>query len=84
MNFIDFIGYSSGLIIAIALAPQAIRAWRTKSTKDISLVWNLTAMAGLALYMVYGFMLQENPIIVTSAIELALAMAVMVAKLKYG
>jgi len=35
---LDFVGYLAGFIVAIALAPQVIKAWRTKSTKDISLL----------------------------------------------
>ena len=43
------IGYLAGIIVAISLSPQLIKAWKTKSTKDISIIWTLTYMAGLSL-----------------------------------
>ena len=39
MELIQLTGYLAGFIIAISLIPQVIQAWKTKSTKDISLPW---------------------------------------------
>ena len=83
MGFIEFIGYLAGLIISISLTPQVIQAWKTKSTKDISLPWTLTLLSGLLLYFIYGFGIGEMPIIVANVLETALVVSLIVAKLMY-
>lgn len=83
MDIIQLIGYIAGLVIAISLTPQVIKSWKTKSTKDISLFWNMILIFGLLLYFVYGFGIKEMPIIVTNMIEIILAILLVVAKLIY-
>ncbi len=84
MDPIQLIGYVAGLIIAISLAPQVIKAWKTKSTKDISLLWNIIFIFGLALFLIYGVGIGEVPIMVSGSVEIALAISLVIAKLKYG
>lgn len=83
MDIIQVIGYISGMIIAVALTPQVIKAWKTKSTNDISLLWTLILFSGLLLYFIYGIGIKEMPIIVTNAIEIALTISLIIAKLMY-
>lgn len=84
MDIIHLIGYIAGLIIAISLTPQVIKSWRTKSTKDISITWNIIYISGLLLFLVYGFGIKEMPILVAGTIEVSLAISLIVAKLIYG
>ena len=64
MDLIQLTGYLAGFIIAVALVPQVVQAWKTKSTKDISLPWTILLLIGLLLYFVYGIGIKEMPIIV--------------------
>jgi len=84
MDVIQFIGYASGIIIAISLAPQVFKAWKTKSTKDISILWNIIYISGLLLFLVYGFGIKEMPIILGGVIEVLLAISLIIAKILYG
>ena len=81
--FIELIGYVSGGLITVALLPQVFKAWRTKSTKDISIPWMLLYLSGLALCIVYGFGISSVPIILTTALELLMAASLLVLKLRY-
>ena len=83
MDLIQLSGYLAGFIIAISLTPQVIQAWKTKSTRDISLPWTLILLTGLLLYFVYGIGIMEMPIIVTNVVETALTISLIVAKLIY-
>ncbi len=83
MDFIQLIGYLAGFIIAISLTPQVIQAWKTKSTKDISLPWTIILLLGLLLYFIYGVGIKEMPIIVMNTIETILIISLIVAKLIY-
>mgnify|MGYP001610247347 CR=1 FL=1 len=79
----QFVGYLAGFIIAVALMPQVIKAWKTKSTKDISLPWTVMLLLGLLLYFIYGIGIREMPIIVMNTIETILVIALIIAKLIY-
>ncbi|MBI2112299.1 hypothetical protein HYT52_02070 [Candidatus Woesearchaeota archaeon] len=83
MDLIQISGYLAGIIIAISLTPQVIQAWKTKSTRDISLPWTLLLLTGLVLYFVYGFGIGEMPIIVANIIETLLVISLIIAKLIY-
>ncbi|MGD0887480.1 MAG: PQ-loop domain-containing transporter [Thermodesulfovibrionales bacterium] len=49
MNRMTFLGISAGTLITIALLPQVVKTWRSKSTKDISAGMFSTACLGLLL-----------------------------------
>lgn len=83
MDPIQLIGYLAGFLIGIALVPQVIQAWKTKSTKDISLPWTLILLSGLLLYFVYGIGIREMPIIVMNGVETILVILLIIAKLIY-
>ena len=80
---IEIIGYLAGFIVAISLAPQVLKAWKTQSTKDISIAWNITYLIGLSLWIVYGIGIKSFPIIVTLSIENLMAISLIILKLKY-
>jgi MtN3 and saliva related transmembrane protein len=80
----ELIGFLAGALIAIALIPQVIKSWKTKSTKDISIFWNSLYVAGLVLWIVYGSIIMSVPMIVSACVEISLAISLLVLKLKYG
>lgn len=71
------LGYVAGLITTIAFVPQVVRSWRTRSTRDLSLTWLVAFSSGVALWLVYGILLREPPIIAANAVTLALAATLM-------
>jgi len=69
------IGYVAGFLTTLAFVPQVVKAWRTHSTEDLSL-WMLAGFsAGVGLWIVYGVMLSETPIVLFNGITLVLAIA---------
>ena len=81
---LEIVGYLAGFIVAIALSPQLIKAWRTKSTKDISILWNLALIAGLILWVVYGIFNSILPLAIFASVETLIATSLLVLKLRYG
>ena len=51
---LELIGYLGGFLIAVALAPQLVKTYETKSAKDLSLLWTTISLLGLILYGVYA------------------------------
>ena len=82
-NIIIYIGFFAGFCTTIAFLPQAIKTWKTKSTKDISLLMFLIFITGVFFWLVYGILIHEMPLIVANAITLILALSILVAKIKY-
>jgi len=81
--FIELLGYLSGALITVALLPQVLKSWKSKSTKDISIPWMLLYLAGLSLWIVYGFGVSSMPIVLTTVVEFLMAASLLVLKLIY-
>ena len=71
-------------LTTIAFIPQVKKIWNSKSAKDVSLGMFIVFCTGVALWLAYGILLGEMPIIVANTITLALALAILAMKLKYG
>ena len=81
---LEVIGYIGGLLIAIALLPQIIKAIKTKSTKDLSLLWTFILFTGLVLYDIVAIINRINFLIVFATIEAILTLILIFLKIKYG
>ena len=68
----------------MAYAPQAIKVWKTRSTGDISLGMFLVMVLGLALWLVYGLLSGDAPLIAANVITMVLAGGILFMKLKFG
>jgi len=83
MAYADIIGFIGGVLTTLALVPQAVKAWKTKHTRDISIWWILTLTIGIILWLVYGILIGSLPIIAANAATLILAVIVLILKMKY-
>ena len=83
MAAIELVGYAAGVIVAVSLLPQIIKSWQTKSTKDISFIWNSTYIIGLSLWVSYGIFTKDIPIVATMSIELLMAVILIALKLRF-
>ncbi len=78
-----WIGIAAATLTTTAFAPQAVRAWRTRSTGDVSLAMFLMLVTGVALWLTYGILLADLPLILANAVTLVLAGAILVAKIRF-
>ncbi|AMW31494.1 MULTISPECIES: SemiSWEET transporter [Arthrospira] len=83
MNIITGIGLLAGMLTTIAFLPQAIKTWKTKSTRDVSLGMFVIFCTGVFLWIVYGTLIKDLPIILTNVATLVLASTILWFKLKY-
>ena len=84
VSWISLVGAVAGMSTTGAFLPQVVRAWRTRSTHDISLSMFLLTVFGLLLWFIYGLVLNDWPLIITDAVSLILAGTVVGLKLRYG
>ncbi len=78
------IGFIAAILTTASFLPQVLKVWRTRSAKDVSLVMYLLFLAGVALWLTYGILIESWPVILSNLITLILAGAVLVMKLRFG
>jgi MtN3 and saliva related transmembrane protein len=66
-----------------AFVPQALHIICHKETRAISLFMYVSFAAGVALWLLFGVIIGNWPIIVSNGITLVLALAIIAMKLKY-
>ena len=81
---LKYIGYFAAFCTTIAFFPQAIKAWKTKSTKDISLYMFLLLVVGVLSWVVYGILISSLPLVIANLTVLFLAISILIAKLNEG
>lgn len=80
----EAVGYLAAVLTTVSFVPQVWHTWRTRDVAGISLGMYTVFAAGVFLWLVYGLLLDAWPIIVANAITLALAVAILAMKLKWG
>ena len=66
------LGLVAGTLTTAAFVPQVYKTWKSQSAKDLSLGMFLVFVAGVAMWLFYGLMVHNLPIIVANAVTLVL------------
>lgn len=82
-NLINIVGLLAATLTTISFLPQVIKIVKTKHTKDISLLMYIIFTSGVLLWLFYGILLKEPPIIIGNGITLILVMIVLIFKIRY-
>ncbi len=83
MDTVEIIGLIAATLTTVAFVPQVFKAWKNKSTKDISLAMYLVLFTGIVLWLYYGFAINSVPVIFANAITGVLVLSILVLKIKY-
>jgi MtN3 and saliva related transmembrane protein len=78
-----WIGLIAGALTTGCWLPQLIKAWRTRSTEDVSWLYLAVFGTGIALWLVYGSMHRDFAIVVTNGLTLTLTLCFVVTKVKF-
>jgi MtN3 and saliva related transmembrane protein len=84
MTVSETIGFVAGALTTIAFVPQAWLSWKTRRTGGLSVTMYAIFTLGVALWLGYGLLIGAWPIIVANAITLALALFILVLRLRFG
>ena len=80
---VDVLGMIAGTISAVVFLPQVIKTYRSKTAKDVS-VWMFSlATVSVILWLVYGILIKNGPVIYTNSCVLLLSLIMLYLKLKY-
>jgi MtN3 and saliva related transmembrane protein len=83
MSAITMLGYFAGFLTTISFVAQVLKTWKSRSASDLSLGMFSVFSAGVICWLVYGFLLQEMPMIFWNAVTLILVMIILIMKLKF-
>ncbi|SFH82373.1 SemiSWEET transporter [Halpernia frigidisoli] len=79
----NILGLVAGAITSVAMLPQLIKVLKEKDVKDLSLVMILTLISGLSLWVWYGFLKDELPIILSNAFAVLVNICLLISYIIY-
>lgn len=83
MTLVQLLGLAAGSLTTAAFLPQVFKTWKTRSAKDLSLGMFLLFCLGVALWLVYGFIVNDVPVIAANLVTLMLASTLLFFKLRF-
>jgi len=84
MELASALGFAAATCTTISFLPQVVHILRTRDTSAISGWMYLVFCAGVALWLAYGLVIRDAPMILANVITLALAGTVLALKLRDG
>lgn len=76
------IGSMAAVCTTLAFVPQVIQSWRTRDLSGISLPMYTIFTTGVLLWLIYGILIRDWPVIIANAVTAILASVVLLLKLK--
>jgi MtN3 and saliva related transmembrane protein len=80
---IEYVGYTAGSLTVLAFLPQVLKAWRTRRTRDLSWLMIMLLIGSGLLWLTYGVLTRDVPLIATNAGMVSLNFLILSAKLRY-
>ena len=81
---IEIIGLIAACLTTAAFIPQALKIWKSKKVKDISLTMYLSMLLCIILWFYYGYQLNSISIILANAVTGTIVLSIIYLKLKYS
>lgn len=78
-----YIGYAAAMLGTICWIPQAMQVWRTRDTRSLSLSAQVLFLATVTLWLAYGVMIMDWPLILANIVSVSAMIAIVSAKLKF-
>jgi len=83
MDNTTLLGLVAGSLTTAAFFPQFLKAWKSRSTKDVSLLMYVIISTGVLLWLIYGLIIGSLPVIAANAVTLLIAGAILILKIRF-
>jgi MtN3 and saliva related transmembrane protein len=80
----DALGFLGAALTTLCWLPQALKSLRERNTQAISFLGTAAFALGISCWLVYGMARSDAPLIVSSAVTLALVTLILALKLRHG
>lgn len=84
MSMASYIGFLAAIMGTICWVPQVLKTLRTREVKDLSLWTNLLVLQTVALWLTYGLLLGDWPLILANIFSVSCVGTIVAAKLIWG
>jgi len=81
---VNELGYVAGMVTVASFLPQVVRAWRTRQTRDLSLASLALLITAGSMWILYGALSRDWPVVATNSGMVGLLMLLAAAKVKHG
>jgi MtN3 and saliva related transmembrane protein len=82
-TMVTWLGLIAAAFTTISLLPQAIKVITQKQTRDISLSMYIIFTTGVLLWLVYGVLTKDMPVILANAVTFVLSFTILILKIRY-
>ena len=83
MEPVTVIGLIAAACTTFSYVPQAVKTIKTKNTKSLSLIMYVIMTVGIVLWLSYGILLRDLPIIIANTVTLIFSGIILILKIKY-
>lgn len=74
----NVLGIVAGVLTSVAMLPQLIKVIKEKNAEDLSWIMAIVLITGLSLWVWYGFLKDELPIILSNAFAVILNITLLI------
>jgi MtN3 and saliva related transmembrane protein len=82
-NIILITGIVAGILTAVSMMPQVIKTIKTKKAEHISPLMLIILIAGVSLWIVYGCIKKDWPIIITNCFSVLVNLTMLFLQWRY-
>lgn len=79
-----WIGLLAGLLTSLAALPQVVKTWRTRHVRDLSIWQPVLLSTGLALWLIYGMLIGDIPLISANIVPLICNLLLTYMKIRFS
>ena len=79
----ELVGVTAGLLTAGSLLPQVFKMLKEKKSEDVSLFMLMILLGGITLWIVYGILKKDLPIIATNSFSFLTNIFLIVLRIKF-
>ena len=83
MQISDWVGSLAATLTTVSFIPQALHTYRSKDVGGISLLGYSSFTVGVGMWLIYGLLLREGPIVIANAITVSFASLILLMKIRY-
>lgn len=80
----QYVGFLAAIFGTVCWIPQAWKVWATRDTSGLSLPSNLMFLLTVSLWLAYGLMVGDLPLILANVCAVMAVLTIVTAKLKFG
>ena len=74
----------AGILTSVSMLPQLIKILKEKDAQNVSIVMIIVLICGLSVWIVYGVMREDWPLIVTNSFSVLVNTLILIFMIKYS